>query len=85
MDLQNDTVSRWFVLNSGFKVHGRCPLCHSPNLSYYKERHPGLKGISRRSQGISPVCIDCGHAQPKPKQEKSRKDQVAMKDQASKL
>lgn len=64
MKMDNDTISGWFVLNAGFKVYGRCPACHSPNISYYKNRYPGLKGISASSKGLSPVCIDCGHSLP---------------------
>lgn len=72
MDLQNDTVSGWFVLNSGFKVYGRCPQCQSPNISYYKVRMTGMKGISGASKGLSPVCVDCGHSLPKPSKEIKR-------------
>jgi hypothetical protein len=54
------TVSNWFVLNSGFKVQATCPSCHSPNVSYYRVRHPGLKGISMSSRGFVPACLDCG-------------------------
>ena len=60
MGTESDTVSGWFVLNTGFKVYGRCPHCHSPDLSYYKERRTGLKGISAASQGLTPVCLNCG-------------------------
>ena len=64
MDVDTDTVTGWFVLNSGFKVYGRCPSCHSPRISFYKIRKPGLKGISMNSKGITPVCIDCGKCLP---------------------
>lgn len=65
MEIDTDTVTGWFVLNSGFKVYGRCPSCHSPRISFYKERKPGLKGISSTAKGITPVCIDCGKSLPK--------------------
>ncbi len=55
-----DTVSSWFVLKSGFKVHGRCPQCHSTHLTFFKNRIPGLTGISPSSEGISPACLNCG-------------------------
>lgn len=55
-----ETHSSWFVLNSGFKVQASCPACLSPNVSYYRIRHPGLKGISHHSQGLLPACLDCG-------------------------
>ncbi len=64
MGTEADTLSGWFVLNSGFKVYGRCPSCHSPNISYFKERRTGLKGISSQSKGLTPVCIDCGKCLP---------------------
>lgn len=60
METNFDTVSDWFVLQAGFKVYGRCPLCHSPRLSYHKTRRPGLTGISQASKGFTPICIDCG-------------------------
>lgn len=59
----SDTVSGWFVLNCG-KVYGRCPGCHSPRLSYFKSRKPGLKGICSTSKGIAPACMDCGKSLP---------------------
>lgn len=59
MNTDFDTVSDWFVLKAGFKVHGRCPHCHSSNLAYYKTRRPGLTGISANSKGITPFCLDC--------------------------
>lgn len=64
MDMESETVSGWFVLNSGFKVYGRCPACHSPNISFHRTRFEGLKGISATSKGITPVCIDCGKGLP---------------------
>lgn len=64
MGAELNTISGWFVLNSGFKVYGRCPNCHSPNMSFYKERRTGLKGISHLSKGLTPVCLDCGHSLP---------------------
>lgn len=64
MGADNDTVTGWFVLNSGFKVYGRCPACHSPRISYHKVRRPGLKGISAASSGLAPACIDCGKSLP---------------------
>lgn len=72
MHTQIDTLSDWFVLNSGFKVHGRCPHCDSQNISFYKERVNGLKGISFRSKGLTPACLDCGKGLPAPKKEVSR-------------
>lgn len=64
MGNEADTISGWFVLNAGFKVYGRCPDCHSPRISFYKERRSGLKGISHMSTGITPVCLDCGKSLP---------------------
>lgn len=64
MDIESETVSGWFVLNSGFKVYGRCPCCQSPNISFHKIRVSGLKGISAASKGIYPVCVDCGKGLP---------------------
>lgn len=64
MGKEFDTISGWFVLNAGCKVYGRCPECHSPNISYYKERRTGLKGISTASKGLTPVCLDCGNCLP---------------------
>jgi hypothetical protein len=64
MNSDNDTVTGWFVLNSGFKVYGRCPNCHSPRIAYHKERRPGLKGISIASTGLTPACVDCGKSLP---------------------
>jgi hypothetical protein len=64
MNTETDTLSGWFVLNSGFKVYGRCPGCHSPNISYHKVRATGLKGISQNSKGLIPVCLDCGKSLP---------------------
>ncbi len=55
-----DSTSTWFVLNSGFKVQARCPSCQSPNVSYHRTRHPGLKGISHNTRGFAPACLDCG-------------------------
>lgn len=64
MSMSNDTVSGWFVLNSGFKVYGRCPACDSPRIAYHKSRTPGLKGIAASSKGLTPACIDCGKSLP---------------------
>lgn len=64
MIMETDTVSGWFILNSGFKVYGRCPVCQSPRISYHKDRKPGLKGISSSSQGLTPACMDCGKSLP---------------------
>lgn len=64
MNTEADTLSGWFVLNSGFKVYGRCPGCHSPNISYHKVRVTGLRGISQQSKGLIPVCLDCGKSLP---------------------
>ena len=55
-----DTLSSWFVLNAGFKVYGRCPVCFSHRIAYHKERKTGLKGISSQSKGFTPACMDCG-------------------------
>jgi hypothetical protein len=60
MNMDNDTVAGWFTLTAGFKVEGRCPVCHSKNISYYKIRTNGLSGISASSKGLTPVCVDCG-------------------------
>lgn len=62
-----ETTSHWFVLNSGFKVAASCPACHSHNVSYYRVRHPGLKGISHMSKGLVPACLDCGRNLPNQK------------------
>ncbi len=64
MGNDSEIVSGWFVLNSGFKVYGRCSHCSSPNIAYHKDRMTGLKGISSNSKGISPACLDCGHGLP---------------------
>ncbi len=64
MNSERDTVSGWFVLNSGFKVSGQCPECHSPNISYHKVRKTGLQGRSISSKGLRPVCLDCGKGLP---------------------
>jgi hypothetical protein len=60
MNTNNETVSGWFTLRAGFKVEGRCPVCHSKNISYYKIRTAGLSGISATAKGLTPVCVDCG-------------------------
>lgn len=59
MNGEYDTVSDWFILQAGFKVKARCPHCYSQNISFYKQRRPGLKGISHLSKGITPFCLDC--------------------------
>lgn len=64
MGSEIDTVSGWFVLNAGFKVYGRCPDCHSPRISFYTNRSPGMKGMSYTSKGLIPVCTDCGKSLP---------------------
>jgi predicted Zn-ribbon and HTH transcriptional regulator len=64
MNMDSDTVSGWFILNSGFKVYGRCPACHSPRIAYHKTRVQGLKGISASSKGLTPACVDCGKSLP---------------------
>lgn len=64
MGSETDTLSGWFELNSGFKVYGRCPACHSPNIAFHKERRTGLKGISHLSRGLTPACLDCGKSLP---------------------
>lgn len=77
MGTDSDTMSGWFVLKAGFKVYGRCPDCHSPDISFYKERRTGLKGISSSSQGLTPVCLDCGKNLPT--QNKKNDKPVVMK------
>lgn len=72
MGTDSDTMSGWFVLKAGFKVHGRCPDCHSPNISFYKERITGMKGISPSSKGLTPVCLECGKNLPQPKKRSER-------------
>jgi transposase-like protein len=68
-----ETVSSWFVLNSGFKVQATCPSCHSPNVSYHRVRMPGLKGISHNSHGFTPACLDCGKNLPNQREKSARK------------
>ncbi len=60
--MRNDgaMIEGWFVLNAGFKAKVQCPHCHSQNVSYYKIRTTGLKGISASSKGLTPVCLECG-------------------------
>lgn len=65
-------MSGWFVLNSGFKVYGRCPVCHSPHIGYHKERPNGLKGISVRARGLTPACLDCGKSLPTQSQQEAK-------------
>jgi DNA-directed RNA polymerase subunit RPC12/RpoP len=60
MNMDNGTASGWFTLRAGFQVEGRCPVCHSKNISFYKIRTTGLSGISASSKGLTPVCVDCG-------------------------
>jgi len=60
MSNESKTVSAWFKTKSGFKVYAACPACQSSNISYFKTRKDGLKGISTKSRGLTPVCIDCG-------------------------
>ncbi len=69
----NDPNSSWFVLNSGFKVQASCPACQSPNVSYYRIRHPGLKGISHNSFGFIPACLDCGKNLPNQRDKSPRR------------
>lgn len=71
--MQTDTAPNWFSVEGG-KVYVRCPSCHSQNVSYHKERTPGLTGISRLSQGLKPACLDCGKNMPQlgPKPVKQR-------------
>jgi predicted RNA-binding Zn-ribbon protein involved in translation (DUF1610 family) len=64
MNIDSDTVSGWFVLNSGFKVYGRCPACGSHRIAYHKNRVTGMKGISPSSKGLTPACTDCGKSLP---------------------
>ena len=64
MNFDIDTVSGWFILSGGCKVHARCPACHSPRISYHKVRRPGLTGISPASKGLTPACMDCGKSLP---------------------
>lgn len=79
MDIESDTVSGWFVLNAGFKVYGRCPSCHSPRISYHKTRKTGLKGISHLSQGLRPVCVDCGKGLPTQVKQEQKPIQTKVK------
>jgi hypothetical protein len=72
MNTDLDTVSGWFTLNAGFKVYGRCPACSSPRIAYYAKRHPGLKGISVNSKGITPACLDCGKSLPIQKRQEEK-------------
>jgi hypothetical protein len=72
MSSDSDIVSGWFVLNAGFKVQARCPVCHSLNVSYHKTRRMGLKGISSKSQGLTPACMDCGKNLPTKVQKESK-------------
>lgn len=81
MNSESDTVSGWFVLRAGFQVHGRCPHCHSPNISYHKVRKTGLKGISASSVGLTPACIDCGKNLPT-QSEKNTKNSSARNKHA---
>lgn len=74
-----ETVSTWFVLNSGFKVQATCPACQSPNVSYYCSRHPGLKGISHHSKGLVPACLDCGKNLPNQRDLTPKKIPVSKK------
>jgi transcription elongation factor Elf1 len=46
-------VSKWYVLNQGFKTYSECPHCQSTSLSYFKV-------ITRSHKGIAPQCDDCG-------------------------
>lgn len=78
MSTDTDTSSGWFTLNSGFKVHGRCPSCHSPRISFYKTRTQGMKGISKSSQGLIPVCMDCGKNLPTQISKEQKKFQSKM-------
>lgn len=64
MNTDITTLAGWFTLKAGFKVEACCPVCHSKNISYYKIRTTGLKGISASSKGLTPVCIDCGQSLP---------------------
>jgi transposase-like protein len=68
-----ETTSTWFVLNSGFKVQATCPACHSPNVSYYRTRVPGLKGISHNSHGFTPACLDCGKNLPNQREKNAKR------------
>lgn len=79
MGAELDTISGWFVLNAGFKVYGRCPHCQSPNISFYKERRTGLKGISSVSKGITPVCLDCGHSLPTQQKKAEKQTPISKK------
>jgi transcription elongation factor Elf1 len=48
-----DSVSSWYVLHQGFKVHEKCLDCQSQNISYFKVR-------TQTHKGIAPKCDDCG-------------------------
>ena len=78
MSMEKETVSGWFTLNSGFKVYGRCPGCHSPRISFHKSRIQGMKGISKSSQGLIPVCMDCGKNLPTQISKEQKKVQAKM-------
>lgn len=46
-------VSRWQVMNQGFKTYHRCSQCQSENIQYFK-----VRTISHK--GYAPACGDCG-------------------------
>jgi uncharacterized Zn finger protein len=75
--------SGWFILKAGFKVYGRCPVCSSPAISYYKVRKNGLTGISAASTGLTPVCMDCGHGLPVQTSKEKKKFSVKLKNKVA--
>jgi transposase-like protein len=79
MNTDSENVSGWFVLNAGFKVQVRCPACHSPNVSYHKVRRMGLKGISAKSRGLTPACMDCGKNLPTKVEKEGKKLSAPVK------
>jgi uncharacterized Zn finger protein len=52
-----EPVSRWSVLNLGFKAYKTCTQCHSENILYFKVRTVSHKGFA-------PECGDCGRKFP---------------------
>lgn len=74
-----EATANWFVLNSGFKVQATCPACQSPNVSYYRTRVPGLKGISHNSRGFTPACLDCGKNLPNQREKEIKRVPASKK------
>jgi predicted RNA-binding Zn-ribbon protein involved in translation (DUF1610 family) len=57
MLIDTDTISRWYVMNQGFKVYNECPKCGESHIEYHKARMVGYQGIAAK-------CIDCGKELP---------------------